>query len=178
MPSQIPFQPEDAIRLLEATPDVLRSQLQHLDGAWIRNNYGANTFSPYDVVRHLIHGERVDWIPRLRILLEHGTSRPFDPYIIEELHDEGDDKSIVQHLDEFARLRSVNIATLREYNLTEEQWTLRGTHPIFGPVTATELVATWAVHDLNHIHQIAKCLGNQYRDQIGPWKEFLTFLDR
>ena len=178
MPSNIPFQPEDAICLLEATPEVLRCQLQHLGGAWIQNNYGADTFSPYDVVHHLIHGERVDWIPRLRILIEHGTSRPFDPYIIEELYDEGDDKSIVQLLDQFARLRRVNINTLRELDPTDEQWKLCGTHPVFGPVTATELVATWAVHDLNHIHQIAKCLGNQYRDQIGPWRKLLTFLDR
>ena len=178
MPSEIPFQPADAIRLLEATPDVLRSQLQHLGEAWIRNNYGAETFSPYDVVRHLIHGERVDWIPRLRILMQHGTSRPFDPYIIEELYNEGEEKSIVQLLDEFAWLRKANVKALQDLSLNLEQWELCGTHPIFGPVTATELVATWAVHDLNHIHQIAKCLGNQYRDQIGPWKKLLTFLDR
>jgi hypothetical protein len=133
MPSNIPFQPEDAICLLGATPEVLRSQLQHLDGAWIRNNYGTDTFSPYDVVRHLIHGDRVDWIPRLRILIKHGESRPFDPYISEELYDEGDDKSIVQLLDKFARLRTVNIKTLREMNLTDVQWKLCGTHPVFGP---------------------------------------------
>ena len=178
MPSNIPFQSAEAIRLLEATPGVLHSQLHHLDGAWIRNNYGDDTFSPYDVVRHLIHGERVDWIPRLRILLEHGESRSFDPYVIEELYDEGDDKSIVQLLDTFARLRQSNIETLREMNLADEQWKLCGTHPIFGPVTAVELVASWVVHDLNHIHQVAKCLGNQYRDGIGPWRKTLTFIDR
>lgn len=178
MPSSIRFQPVDAIRLLEATPAVLRSQLEHLDGSWIRNNYGPTTFSPYDIVRHLIHGERVDWIPRLRILIEHGESRSFDPYIIEELRDEGDDQSIVQLLDRLARLRHGNLETLRALHLTDQQWKSSGTHPVFGPVTASELVATWAVHDLNHIHQIAKCLGNQYRDEIGPWRKILTFIDR
>lgn len=178
MPHQIPFQVDEAIGVLAATPGVLRSQLAHLKEAWIRNNYGDGTFSPYDVVRHLIHGERVDWIPRLGILLEHGESRPFDPYVIEELHDEGEDKSIVELLDTFAQLREGNIEALREMNLTDEQWKSRGTHPIFGPVTASELIATWAVHDLNHIHQVAKCLGNQYRSEIGPWHQILTFIDR
>lgn len=178
MPSTIPFQLNEAIELLSATPQALRGQLQHLGDAWIRNNYGPETFSPYDVVRHLIHGERVDWIPRLRILLEHGESRPFDPYVIEELYAEGEDKSMVELLDVFAGLRADNLNALREMHLTDEQWQLRGMHPELGPVTASELVATWVVHDLNHIHQIAKCLGNQYRHEMGPWAARLTFIDR
>lgn len=178
MSSSIPFQAGASICLLEATPEVLRSQLQHLDQTWIRNNYGLDTFSPYDIVRHLIHGERIDWIPRLQILLKHGESRPFDPYIIGELYDEGEDQSIVQLLDTFGRLRNDNLSTLQEMKLTEEQWKLRGKHPVLGSVTASELVAAWVVHDLNHIHQIAKCLGNQYRNEMGPWRQNLTFIDR
>lgn len=178
MPSSLEFQLGQAIEVLSATPEVLASQLGNLSRSWICNRYGEDTFSPYDVVRHLIHGERVDWIPRLRIILEHGERRPFDPFDIRGLYDEGEDESIFELVGKFSRLRAENLGELESMQLADDRLLLRGIHPELGSVTAAELIATWVAHDLNHIHQIVKCLAYQYREALGPWRSYVTFIDR
>jgi len=173
MPDTIGFTINDAVNLLRRTPDVLRAMLAGLPDAWIRNNYGAETFSPFDVVGHLIHGEEADWIPRLRIILEHGATRDFDPFDRYAMYEKCKGRSLAELLDEFAHCRRASLDHLTALKLTDVQLDLRGRHPEFGQVTARQLLATWVAHDLNHIHQVAKCLAFQYRVEIGPWRPFL-----
>ena len=174
----MPFRLEQAIEVLERTPAVLRSMLSGLSEPWVMNNYGPETWSPFDVVGHLIHGERTDWIPRARIILERGASKPFEPFDRFAQYEASKGKSIVQLLDEFESLRRQNLDTLRAMKLTEAQLDLPGTHPALGPVTLRQLLATWVCHDLNHIHQIAKSMAYQYRDDVGAWREYITILPR
>lgn len=170
------FRLDQAIEVLSQTPAVVRSMLSGLSEPWVVNNYGKDTFSPFDVVGHLIHGERTDWIPRARIILEHGTSQPFEPFDRYAQYEDSKGKTIDELLDTFKTLRGENVAALRGMKLTEEQFALRGTHPELGTVTLADLLATWVVHDLNHIHQIAKCMAFQYRDSVGPWLEYVTVI--
>jgi hypothetical protein len=163
----------DIIALLRNTPNVLRSLLRDLDAKWITHNYGKDTFSPFDVVGHLIHGEKRDWIDRIRVILEHGESKPFEPFDRYAMYEASKGKTIAMLLDEFESLRSANIRTLAAMNLTEADFARTGTHPALGTVTLGQLLATWPTHDLNHIHQIAKCMAWQYKDEIGPWKQFM-----
>jgi len=159
--------------VLERTPATLDAMLRGLPDAWTRSTEGEQTFSPFDVVGHLIHGEKTDWIPRARIILEHGESRPFDRYdrFAQERASAG--QTLDQLLDEFARLRRENLATLRGFNLPAAAFDRRGMHPILGTVTLGQLLATWAAHDLTHHHQIARCMAHQYREAVGPWTKFL-----
>jgi hypothetical protein len=159
--------------VLERTPAVLDAMLRGLPDAWTRSNEGEKTFSPFDVVGHLIHGEKTDWIPRAQIILEHGESRPFDRYDRFAQERESAGQTLDQLLDEFARLRRENLATLRGWNLHAAAFDRRGTHPILGTVTLGQLLATWAAHDLTHHHQIARCMAHQVRDAVGPWTKFL-----
>ena len=163
-------------QVLAATPAVLRAMLAGLDQAWTHTNYGEGTFSPFDVLGHLIHGERTDWIPRARIILEHGESRPFDPYDRYAQFEESRGKSLAALLDTFETLRRENLQTLDTLAPTPEQLARRGRHPAFGPVTLDQLLATWVAHDLNHIAQIAKAMATQLQNAIGPWREYLTIL--
>lgn len=166
----------DIIAILRNTPGVLRALLRDLDTKWIDSNYGEKTFSPFDVVGHLIHCERTDWIPRARIILEHGESRPFEPFDRYAMYEASKGRSIGELLDEFESLRRENIKTLEAMNLAETDLDRRGTHPALGQVTLRQLLALCPVHDLNHIHQIAKCMAWQYKDEIGPWKAYLGVL--
>jgi hypothetical protein len=166
----------DIIAILRNTPAVLRSLLRDLDAKWIGSNYGKDTFSPFDVVGHLIHGENTDWIPRARIILEHGEARAFEPFDRYAMYEASKGRTIAELLDEFESLRRENLRVLEAMNLTEADFARRGTHPALGPVTLGQLLATWAVHDLNHIHQIAKCMAWQYKDEIGPWREYVGVL--
>ena len=170
------FKVDQAIEVLSRTPAVLRAMLQGVSEPWIVNNYGKKTFSPFDVVGHLIHGERTDWIPRTRIILEHGVSKPFEPFDRYAQYEHSKGKTIDELLDAFDTLRRENVAELRSMNLTAEQLALRGMHPELGTVTLEQLLATWVVHDLNHIHQLAKCMAFQYRDNMGPWLEWATVI--
>jgi len=163
------FRIRDAIDVLGSTPAVLRAMLGGLQDVWVMSNYGDKTFSPFDVVGHLIHGERTDWIPRARIILEHGESKPFEPFDRYAMFRENEGKSIGQLLDTFEFLRRDNVEALRGLQLTPEQLALRGTHPRLGTVTMEQLLAMWVVHDLGHIAQIAKAMAYQYHDKIGPW---------
>jgi len=177
--SSITFRLDQAIEVLRRTPGVLNELLGGgLPEPWIMNNYGPETFAPFDVVGHLIHGERTDWMVRLKIILEFGPGVPFERYDRYAQFESSRNKSMAHLLAEFAELREANLKELAELNLTEKQLELEGTHPVLGRVTARNLLATWVCHDLNHIHQIAKSMAYQYRDQVGPWTEFLTILPR
>jgi hypothetical protein len=172
----VPFRIESATQVLERTPGALRGMLSGLDLTWLNGNCGAETFSPFDVVGHLIHGEKTDWMPRLRLILEHGETVPFEPFDRFAQYAASQGRKIEELLAEFTRLRSANVVKLRAYRFTEAMLALRGKHPELGSVTVRELVATWVVHDLNHIRQIARTMAWQYRDEVGPWKEYLPVL--
>ena len=163
------YRPQQAVEVLERTPGVLRSMLSGLSEPWVMNNYGPETFSPFDVVGHLIHGERDDWIPRAKIILQHGQDRPFDPFDRYAMYEVSKGKTIAELLDTFESLRRDNIETLEGFALTPAQLSLKGTHPELGPVTLGSMLAMWVVHDLGHIAQIAKAMAYQYREELGPW---------
>jgi hypothetical protein len=166
------------VEILERTPHVLRAMLESLDEAWIFATEGPETWSPYVIVGHLIHGERTDWIPRARIVLGQGANRRFTPYDRFAQFEESKGKTLAQLLDEFAELRAGNLRTVAGWSLTDEQLALEGEHPEFGAVTMRQLLATWVAHDLGHIAQIARVMAKQYRDAVGPWRAYLPILDR
>ena len=168
----------DAIAILERTPRTLHALLSGLTPAWTDANEGADTWSPYVIVGHLIHGERTDWVPRARIILEQGTNRRFTPYDRFAQFHESAGKSLAELLDEFTHLRSANVVILREWNLGDEQLALTGEHPEFGPVTLRQLLATWVAHDLAHLAQTTRVMARQYRDAVGPWRAYLPVMDR
>lgn len=165
-----------AIEVLQRTPQVLTAMLGGLSRPWVMNNYGAETFSPFDVVGHLIHGDNADWMPRLRIILEHGESVPFEPFDRYAMYEANRGKTTNDLLSEFADVRGRRLAELAALELTPSQLELKGLHPAIGPVTARQLLATWVAHDLNHIHQIAKSMAYQYRQAVGPWRAHLGVL--
>lgn len=172
------FNLDRTIEILERTPSALRGLLGGLPDAWTSPNEGRDTFSAFDNVGHLIHGERTDWIPRARIILAQGPNRRFEPYDRFAQQRESEGKSLAHLLDEFARLRADNVTMLREWRLTDAQLDWQGEHPEFGAVTLRQLLATWTAHDLGHIAQIARVLAKQYRDAVGPWRAYLPVLDR
>jgi hypothetical protein len=172
------FELNTGIAVLERTPHTLRAMLSGLPHAWTDATEGPDTWSPYIVVGHLNHAERADWIPRARIILAQGADRRFEPFDRMALFHESKGKSLVQLLDEFEQLRAHSLATLRAWNLTDAQLALKGEHPKFGAVELRQLLATWVGHDLGHIAQIARVMAKQYRDAVGPWREFLSIMDR
>jgi hypothetical protein len=164
------------IALLTGTPAVLDQLLRDLPESWSSRNEGQNTWNAFDVVGHLIHGERTDWMPRARMLLHFGETRTFDPFDRFGHVRESQGKSLGELLDEFARLRSENLRELRALNLTQTDLARRGRHPALGVVTLSELLATWAIHDLTHLHQISRIMAHQYREAVGPWSKYLGVL--
>jgi len=166
------------IEVLEQTPATLRALLGNLSEFWTLNNYGEKTFSPFDVVGHLIHAERTNWLPRLRCILERGESQPFPLFDRYAMYETSRGKTMGILLEEFAAIRAQKLETLRGMNVTDSQLDQRGTHPDFGAVTARQLLSTWTVHDLNHLSQIAKSMAFQYRQDVGPWRAFLSILPR
>lgn len=175
------FRLDQSIALLTRTPAVLDALLRGLPDIWIRGNEGRSgdgkeTWSACDIVGHLIEGECTDWMPRVRMILEHGEARAFDPFdrLAQERASQG--KSLEQLLDEFARLRKKNIAALQSLNLQPQDLRRRGKHPELGSCTLSELLATWAVHDLTHLHQISRVMAHQYRAAVGPWSVYLGVL--
>jgi hypothetical protein len=164
--------------VLERTPATLDALLGGLSDFWTKNNYGEKTFSPFDVVGHLIHAERTNWMVRLRTILDGGESKPFPPFDRYAMYEASKGKTLAELLQTFASLRAANVSDLRGLQLTDAQLDTRGTHPDFGRVTARQLIATWVVHDLNHLHQIAKSMAFQYRKDVGPWRAFLSILPR
>jgi hypothetical protein len=172
------FDLEKGIAVLERTPRALRAMLDGLGPAWTDATEGPETWSPYVIVGHLIHGERTDWIPRAQIILSQGASRRFTPFDRFAQFLESQGKSLAELLDEFARLRADNLTTLAGWQLTEAQFDLEGEHPEFGAVTLRQLLATWVAHDLGHVAQTGRVMAKQYREAVGPWRAYLPILDR
>ena len=167
---------EEACTVLEGTPDVLRTLVTAVPPAWMSRNEGDATWTPFDVVGHLIDGEEADWIPRARIILARGPSPTFVPFDRFRHMRLNQDKSIEDLLGTFERLRRQNVETLRGFDLGHADLALCGIHPELGEVTLAQLIATWVVHDLDHLAQIVRTLAKQYGDAVGPWRAYLRVL--
>ena len=172
------FQLDRAKQILGRTPATLNSLLRGVSDEWVLGNEGPDTFSPFDVVGHLIHGEETDWIPRAKIILEHGEDRPFEPFDRFAMFEKSKGKSLGELLDTFALLRGESLQQLEQMNLTPELLSKRGKHPELGIVTVSELLATWVVHDLGHVAQVVRVMSKQYGDAVGPWRAYLSILSR
>ena len=168
---------ERSYEILERTPAVLDSLLSGLTDDWLMNNEGPETFSPYDVIGHLIHGEKTDWTARLKIILEYGDAKTFDRWDRVAMYEESKSKTIQELLDELAAVRKENMSWFRSLHLTEADLDRKGMHPVLGDVTARNLLATWVVHDLTHIAQITRVMAKQYKTEMGPWPQFFRILD-
>lgn len=171
------FRVDDALAVLSRTPAVLRSLLEDLPDDWTGNNEGPDTWSPFDVVGHLIHGERTDWMGRARMILEEGEEREFDPFDRFAMFEESRGKPLGELLETFEGLRAQNLHALSSLELDDQTLERRGRHPDFGAVTLRQLLATWVAHDLGHIAQISRTMAKQYRDEVGPWRRYLPVLD-
>jgi hypothetical protein len=167
---------DEAIAILARTPGTLDALLRGLPDGWIAAHEGGRTWSPFDVVGHLIHGEQTDWMPRLRIILEHGESRPFEKFDRLAQFTASHGRTLAELLDELARLRRHNLADLAALRLSDTDLDRRGRHPELGVVTARQLLATWVAHDLDHIVQIARVMAGQYSDEVGPWRAYLRII--
>ncbi|ADV82999.1 DinB family protein [Terriglobus saanensis] len=163
------------IALLTNTPAALSTLLHDLPEAWTHRNEGEGTWTVAEVIGHLVHGEQTDWLARAKIILEHGESLPF-PAFNRAAHLNAPQKSLDDLLEEFADLRAANLAELRSWDLQPEDLERRGTHPAFGSVTLSQLLATWVTHDMTHLHQISRTLAYQHRDAVGPWSAYLGVL--
>ena len=170
------YTPELSIPLLERTPAALRALLSGLPDAWVRATDGPGTWSAFDVVGHLLHGEKTDWIPRVKHILQKGDSEPFPPFDREAMFEATRGRSLASLLEEFTALRAQNVTTLRGLALTPADLDRRGLHPELGSVTLRQHLATWTAHDLGHLRQIAQTLGRQYRDAVGPWRAYLSMM--
>ena len=170
------FTLEKSMEILERTPDVLNTMLQNISPEWTSNNEGGHTWSAYDIIGHLIYGERTDWIPRAEIILSEKYDKKFEPFNRLAQFEESKGKSLTQLLKEFKTLRKKNIDYLRSKKLTDKNLKEKGIHPTFGEVTLSQLLSTWVVHDLNHISQISRVMAKQYKAEVGPWIEYLRIL--
>ena len=172
------FQMDDALEVLTQTPDVLNALLRGKSEVWLTCRKTPESFSAIDVVGHLMHAELTDWIPRVRTILEHRDTKAFEPFDRFGFQELIAGKRIGELLDEFAALREEGLRELRELRVGDKELALPGKHPEFGHVTLSNLLATWAVHDLGHIAQIVKTMANEYSDAVGPWKAYIGILDR
>ena len=171
------FNLDRSIEILESTPAVLRTLLQNLHQDWIMNNEGPDTFSPYDVIGHLIHGEKTDWKDRTTMILEHGVAKTFVPYDRFAQFEASKGKQLEQLLKEFEELRKDNLNWLRSLSLTEADFDKKGIYPSLGQVTLRQLLSTWVAHDLTHIAQVARVMAKQYKEEIGPWVEYFRIMN-
>lgn len=171
------FSIEKSISILEKTPAVLHELLFDTPEEWVMINEGNETWSPYDIIGHLLHGERKDWIKRLEIILSNNDEKKFTPYDRFAQFNESKGKEMKTLLNEFEILRTKNIEILKSINISEEKYEWIGVHPVFGNVTLKNLIATWVVHDLDHLAQISRVMAHQYRNEVGPWKEYLRILN-
>lgn len=167
------FSLDKSIEVLERTPAVLSLMLNGISADWTNNNEGEETWSAYDIIGHLIHGEKTDWMPRAEIILSDNSNKNFIPFNRFAQFEESKGKTLKQLLDEFKLLREQNISKLRSIKITNEDLQKKGIHPAFGEVTLSQLFAAWVVHDLNHISQISRVMAKQYKGAIGPWIEYL-----
>ncbi|WP_321476412.1 DinB family protein [uncultured Paludibaculum sp.] len=167
---------DECLCVLTRTPGTLDALLRDLPKAWTTATEGPGTWSPYVVMGHLIHCEKADWMPRVAMILEHGPARAFDPLDREAQLSAGQDRPLVELLDEFSALRRANLARLRALELQPEQLALHGAHPALGPVTLRQLLATWTAHDLAHLVQVTRVMAKRYKQEVGPWAEYLSVM--
>ena len=172
------FDLEEAISILASTPIVLNTYLKGLSEDWTHHNEGENTWSPFDIVGHLIIGEKTDWLIRAEIILAENPDKSFEPFDMTAHFNYGRDKELDQLLVEFELLRIENLEKIKAMNLTEDQLLLTGVHPEFGEVSLKELLATWVTHDLGHIAQISRVMAKQYSSEVGPWEKYLGILKK
>jgi hypothetical protein len=170
------FELEEAIAILERTPRVLQLWVGGLSEDWITAKEGEDSWSPFDVLGHLIHGERTDWIPRVKIILSGTGTRKFEPFDRFAMFEESQTKTVQDLLDTFKTLRQDSINHLRSMQIAEKDYGETGEHPDLGVVTLKQLLATWVVHDLDHLGQIAEVMARQYTEEVGPWKSYLDIL--
>ena len=168
---------ERSYEILDRTPAVLQALLSGLCDDWIMPNEGPETFSPYDVVGHLVHGEKTDWVVRTKMILEFGNTKTFEKYDRFAQYEESKGKSLQQLLNEFAAIRKENMIWFKALNLTEDDLDRKGMHLVLGDVTLKNLLATWVVHDLTHIAQVTRVMAKQYKTEMGPWPEFFRILN-
>lgn len=166
-----------ALEVLEQTPKTLNSFLGKLSEEWIYSHEGEETWSPFDIIGHLIHGEKTDWIIRLNIILSHSEDKTFEPFDRFAQFENSKGKTLNEILNEFELLRKKNLETLKNLNLTEDQLQLKGIHPDLGEVTLSQLLASWVTHDLAHISQISRVMAKQYKTEVGPWKAYIPIFN-
>ncbi|HKO82443.1 MAG TPA: DinB family protein [Chitinophagaceae bacterium] len=171
------FKLDKSHEILERTPVVLKTLLSGISDEWYMNNEGPETFSPYDVIGHLIHGEKTDWRDRATMILEHGESKTFIPYDRFAQFEQSKGKSLQQLLKEFEELRTANLKWLYSLKLTEADLDKKGMHPGLGQVTLRQLLSTWVIHDLTHIAQVARVMAKQYKEEMGPWVEYFRIMN-
>lgn len=176
VPEAVTFDLERAAQVLARTPATLRALLSDVSEDWTRGTEGPDTFSPFDVVGHLVDGEETDWIPRAKIILAGGPNPAFEPYDRFRHRARNVGRTLESLLEEFGTLRAVNLELLASWRLTEPQLDLPGVHPMFGKVTLRQLLAGWVVHDLGHVAQIARVMAKQYKEEVGPWVDFMPVL--
>ena len=172
------FTIEKSIEILERTPGVVNAMLHNISADWTSNNEGEETWSVYDIIGHLIQGEKTDWIPRAAIILSEKADKTFEPFDRFAQFEESKNKSLTQLLDEFKILREKNIEVLRSKKISENDLQETGIHPAFGTVSLSQLLSTWVVHDLNHFAQIARVMAYQYKEAVGPWIAYLGILQQ
>jgi hypothetical protein len=172
------FDLERSIEVLSATPHTVRAMLGNLSPEWTASTGDRENWEPFDVLGHYIHGEMTDWIPRARIILAQANEGSFEPFDRTAQFEYCDGKDLSELLDEFERLRTESLETLRSWELVDAELELKGVHPEFGEVTLRQLLATWVVHDLNHLRQIATVMAKKYETEVGPWKQYLGILNR
>lgn len=170
------FSLENTIEILERTPEILKTMLVGISDNLISANEGGETWTIFDVIGHLAHGEKTDWIPRAEIILSDLPDKIFPVFDRFAQFEESKDKSLNDLLSEFAELRNESIAKLKAKNLTSDDLAKKGIHPAFSEVSLSQLLATWMVHDLDHISQISRILAKQYKEDVGPWIEYLKIL--
>jgi hypothetical protein len=172
------FRLDQAKEVLRRTPATLNTLLRDLPPEWVAANEGTDSWSPFDVIGHLIHGEEVDWIPRAKIILEHGEGRPFEPFDRFAMFEASRGKSLGELLATFERLRGESLRELERMNLTPELLSKRGMHPELGLVTLSQLLSTWVVHDLGHVGQVVRVMAKQYSEAVGAWQSYLPILSK
>lgn len=172
------FNLNQSLEILERTPQVLKTLLSGLSNEWINNNEGEDSWNAFDVVGHLIHGEKTDWLVRTEIILSNGDAKTFATFDRFAQFEQSKEKTISELLEEFQELRKKNLEKLKSKAISTEDLPKTGIHPAFGEVTLEQLLATWVAHDLGHIAQIARVMAKQYKDEVGPWRNYLPILDK
>ncbi|OJJ21500.1 hypothetical protein BKI52_13220 [marine bacterium AO1-C] len=170
------FDLDKTLEILERTPQVLKTLLQNLPTEWTHHNEGENTWSPFDVIGHLIHGEKTDWVVRAQVILSNSDDKTFAPFDRFAQFEASKGKTLEELLETFAQLRSENLTKLRAMNISESDLQKEGTHPALGKATLKQLLSTWTVHDLGHIAQISRVMAKQYASEVGVWSEYLGIL--